>query len=62
MNENERRALELIRSNPGARDLMPRGETIFNAGVPGLLRAGLITYAPHLRAPSLWLRAHPRRS
>jgi hypothetical protein len=46
MNENERRALELIRSNPGLRDLMPRGVAIFNAGVPGLLRAGLITYAP----------------
>ena len=49
MNENERRALDLIRSNPGARDLMPRGVAIFNAGVPGLLRAGLITYAPARR-------------
>ena len=46
LTETERRALELIKSNPV---LTETGHALLNAGVPGLLRMGLIEHAPGWR-------------
>jgi len=46
MTDTERRALEMIKSNAGIRSLLPAGHAALNAGVPGLLRMGLIEHAP----------------
>lgn len=47
--EAMRRALAIVKDNPGADDLTARGHAVLNAGVPGLLRLGLIEYAPGWR-------------
>lgn len=44
LTDTDRRALALIASNP--RELLPAGNALVSAGVPALLRAGLIVHDP----------------